>query len=81
MKATINRKIFLQHATAIPPGSSVSLTASNGILSVTCFTSGTSFNIPAYIIQEGQAYLNPEEWSRIVEQASNSQKNMIDINI
>lgn len=81
MKATITRKIFLQYAATIPPGSSVSLTASNGIFSATCFTSGFSFNIPAYIIQEGQAYLNPEEWSRIVEQASKSQRIMIDINI
>lgn len=81
MKATVNRKIFLQHATPIPPGSPVSVTASNGILSLTCFSAGVSFNVPAYIIQDGQAYLSQKEWEEMIERASSSSMVMIDINI
>jgi hypothetical protein len=81
MKATINRKLFIDHIFPIPAGNGVSILIADGILSVASFGQGATGRIPAYVIRDGQAFLNAEQWSKVVFSIKSSQDSYTNINI
>ncbi len=66
MKATINRKLFLQQALPIIDSGDVSLMLHAGVLSVASFGNNINFRVPAHVIDPGQVFLSNEEWRKLV---------------
>ena len=81
MKATINRQLFIENISPIPAANGVSVLIADGILSVANFGQGIAGRIPAYVLNDGQAFLNAEQWSKVVSSIENSQKLYTDIKI
>lgn len=81
MKATINRQLFIEHISPIPVENGVSILIANGILSVANFEQGVTGRIPAYVIVDGQVFLNADQWSKVVSLIENNQDLYTDINI
>lgn len=79
MKATINRQLFIEHISPIPAANGVSMLIADGILSVASFGQGATGRIPAYVLSNGQAFLNAEQWSKVVSSIENSQDLYTDI--
>lgn len=66
MKATINRKLFIEHISPTSAENGVSVLIADGILSVASFGQGVTTRIPAYVLRDGQAFLYAEQWSKTV---------------
>jgi len=81
MKATINRQLFIENISSIPAANGVSILIADGILSVASFGQGVTARIPAYVLKDGQAFLNAEQWSQVVSIIENSPNLYTDINI
>ncbi|CUH95227.1 hypothetical protein P22_1297 [Propionispora sp. 2/2-37] len=81
MHTAIHRDEFLTLTENIPRDSGVSITAGNGILLITSFTHRTSYRLPAYVLKEGQVFLNAEDWQGILQAMSREPGPMIDIKI
>jgi len=81
MKATINRQLFIENISPIPAANGVSVLIADGILSVASFDQDVTGRIPAYVLKDGQAFLNAEQWSKVVSSIENSQKLYTDIKI
>lgn len=79
IKVTVNREIFLNQVSSIPFNAAVSLTATNGVLSITCFSAGINCNITAYIVRSGQYFLSGEEWQELVRHVESESMPMVDI--
>ena len=81
MKATINRLLFIENISPIPTSNGVSVLIADGILSVASFGQGVTGRIPAYIIKDGQTFLNAEQWSKVIFSIENSPDSYTDIKI
>ncbi|WP_229537436.1 hypothetical protein [Pelosinus baikalensis] len=81
MKATINRQLFIENISPLPAANGVSILIADGILSVASFGQGVTGRIPAYVLNDGQVFLNAEQWSQIVSAIENSHKLYTDIKI
>lgn len=81
MKATINRQLFIQNISSVPATNGVSILISDGILSVASFDQGVTGRIPAYVLKDGQVFLNAEQWNQVVSSITNSPNLYTDINI
>jgi len=81
MKATINRKLFIENISPIPAANGVSILIADDILSVASFGQGVTGRIPAYVLKDGQAFFNAEQWSQVVSSIENSKDLYTDINI
>lgn len=66
MKATINRKLFLDQALPIAKANDVSLMLHAGVFSVASFGNNINFRVPAYVIEPGQTFLTADEWQDLV---------------
>jgi hypothetical protein len=64
MKATINRRLFIENISPIPVANGVSVLIADGILSVASFGQGVTGRMPAYTIKDGQVFLSEEQWSK-----------------
>jgi hypothetical protein len=73
MKATINRELFVEHISPIPAANGVSILIADGILSVASFGQGVTGRIPAYVLSDGHAFLNLDQWSNVVSSIESSQ--------
>lgn len=81
MHTAIHRDEFLTLTENIPRGSGVSMTAGNGALLITSFKHSISYRLPAYVIKEGQIFLNAEDWQGILQAMNREPGPMIDIKI
>lgn len=66
MKATINRKLFLDQALPLSKTNDISLMLHAGVLSVASFGNNINFRVPAYVIESGQAFMTADEWQELV---------------
>ena len=81
MKATINRQLFIENISPIPAANGVSILIADGILSVASFGQGVTGRIPAYVLKDGQVFLDAEQWGKVVSSIENSPNLYTDINI
>ena len=66
MKATINRKLFLEQALPITDSGDVSMMLHAGVLSVASFGNRINFRVPAHVTDPGQVFLTSEQWKELV---------------
>ncbi|GMA99511.1 hypothetical protein [Pelosinus sp. IPA-1] len=83
MKATINQELFIQNISPppIPATNGVSILIADGILSVASFGEGVMGRIPAYVLRDGQMFLNANQWSKVVSSIENSKDLYTDLKI
>lgn len=79
--ATVNKKEFLKLAASLPSGSGVSVTAANGVLLLTCFEHGVSYKLPAYVVRDGQSFVEAAEWNGIVGDVRSADVTIVDITV
>ncbi len=81
MRATINRKLFLQQALPLIESGDVSLMLHAGILSVASFGNNINFRVPAYVIDPGQVFISKEEWRKLVYEIQTKNDSNFDLEI
>lgn len=59
---SINRELLVEHISPIPAANGVSILIANDILSVANFGQGVTGRIPAYVLSNGQTFLNVDQW-------------------
>ncbi|MBP2628867.1 MAG: hypothetical protein H6Q68_3578 [Firmicutes bacterium] len=71
MKATVNRQLFMEYISIIPADYGASVLIADGVLAVASFGQGITARMPAYVIKNGQAFLNSDEWNNLISRIEN----------
>ncbi|MBP2643894.1 MAG: hypothetical protein H6Q67_1781 [Firmicutes bacterium] len=79
MKATIHRAFFLYQAHPIIDFKRIFVAAYGEVLSVASLCNAVKFQMPAHVLEPGQAYLTASEWSEVVQKVQASEDKMVEI--
>ncbi|WP_378952016.1 hypothetical protein [Pelosinus sp. sgz500959] len=81
MKATVNRRLFIERISPVPAAKGVSMLIADGILSAVSLGQGITARISVYALKDGQVFLNGDEWNNLISKIETYQESYIDIDI
>lgn len=69
----------MKNISLIPADDGASVLIADGVLSVASFGQGITARMPAYVIKNGQAFLNRDEWKKLISRIENGCDAYVDV--